>query len=118
MALSEYEQRVLAEMEQHLRADDPRLASSMSSKRRGVDVRRLSLGILGFIVGLLTLLAGVATGWIWLGIIGFVIMLAAVLWAMSGSSTSPKTKQRGGRASSARGSFMQRQEDRWNDRRR
>lgn len=118
MALSEYEQRVLAEMEQHLRADDPRLASSMSSKRRGVDVRRLSLGILGFVIGLLGLLAGVATSLIWVGIIGFVIMLASVLWAMSGSGNAPAAKQANARTKKSRGSFMQRQEDRWNDRRR
>ncbi|MDO5727663.1 MAG: DUF3040 domain-containing protein [Bowdeniella nasicola] len=116
MALSEYEQRVLAEMEQHLRADDPRLASSMASKSRGIDIRRLSLGILGFILGLIGLLAGVATSQTWIGIIGFIVMLASAVWAMSAKTTPAATRVK--RQQKPRGTFMQRQEDRWNNRRR
>lgn len=114
MALSEYERRVLAEMEEHLRADDPKLAQSLRTSR-GLDIRRVSLGVLGLILGLTGLVAGVATGHIWLGVLGFVVMLVGVLWALGnpGVKAKPATTQ-----SKPSSSFMQRQEDRWNNRRR
>ncbi|MDO5701224.1 MAG: DUF3040 domain-containing protein [Bowdeniella nasicola] len=113
MALSEYEQRVLAEMEQHLRADDPRLAQSMGSSAPGWDVRRVSLGILGLIVGLAGLVGGVATGHIWLGVLGFLIMLAGVLYALSSSPGAHKRSA----SKSTSDSFMARQNQRWDQRR-
>ncbi|MDO4606587.1 MAG: DUF3040 domain-containing protein [Bowdeniella nasicola] len=114
MALSEYERRVLAEMEEHLRADDPKLAQSLRSNR-SLDIRRVSLGILGLILGLTGLVGGVATGHIWLGILSFVVMLVGVLWALGTPVAKSKPAKPQQKASST---FMQRQEDRWDNRRR
>lgn len=118
MPLSEYEQRMLAQMEQQLRSDDPKLASTLADRPRP-NVRRLGLGILLFAAGLGGLVGGVATGHVWLGVLGFVVMLAGVMLAISGPrrdghqrrGASPRSGPAGG------ANFMQRQEERWDRRR-
>jgi hypothetical protein len=121
MPLSEYEQRMLQQMEQQLRSDDPRLANTLADRSRP-DVRRLSLGVLLFLLGLGGLVGGVATGYIWLGVLGFLAMLGGVMLAISGprgaSKTGGRGKHPGGPAASgsSSGGFMRRQEDRWDRR--
>ncbi|MPV37080.1 DUF3040 domain-containing protein [Georgenia subflava] len=120
MPLSEYEQRMLQQMEQQLRSDDPKLASTLADKPRP-DVRRLSLGVLLFIAGLGGLVGGVATGQVWLGILGFVLMLGGVMLAITGPRGGARRGRRGKKtagpgAGPSAGGFMQRQEDRWNRR--
>lgn len=114
MPLSEYEQRVLAQMEQHLRDADPGLEKSLSSRGR-IDVKKLSIGVLGTIVGLGVLVAGVATTQVWLGILGFVGMLGGVLYATthSGGTRAPGTAK----APRSTSGFMDRQQERWEKRR-
>src|SRR5690606_5231900 len=58
MPLSEYEQRVLSQMEQQLRSD-PRLVSTFTSEQR-YSGRRLALGTLAVLAGLAMLVGGVA----------------------------------------------------------
>lgn len=120
MPLSEYEQRVLEEMEQQLRSDDPKLADTIS----GAAVRRPRNVVLGTLLGLAgigLLVAGAATSYVVLGIVGFLAMFAGVMLAISrpkGAPASPqapsnvhelKRKQSGG--------FMSKLEDRWDHRR-
>lgn len=112
MPLSEYEQRVLAQMEQHLRDADPGLEKSLTSKGR-IDVKKLSIGILATIVGLGILVAGVATTQVWIGIVGFVAMLAGVLFATTQSGGREKARRPESRRS---GGFMDRQQERWEKR--
>ncbi|HZK04875.1 MAG TPA: DUF3040 domain-containing protein [Actinomycetaceae bacterium] len=123
MPLSEYEQRVLAQMEQQLRDADPELAESLQASPRGkIDVRRLSLGILIGLIGVVALVAGVAANQIWLGILGFLAMLSGALLAMTlpkdGSRKSGKSARPGqskGPSSDTKSSsaFMERQQERW-----
>ena len=121
MPLSEYEQRVLAEMEQHLREADPELATSMQVESGGfqIDIRRLSIGILLGLVGIAVLVAGVAMNQAWLGVIGFGVMLAGVLVAMNiGGKPAPakaSAPPAGAKPSPPKSasSFMQRQQERW-----
>jgi hypothetical protein len=120
MPLSEYEQRMLQQMEQQLRSDDPRLASTLADKPRA-NVRRLSLGALLFLLGLGGLVGGVAIPQIWLGVLGFLAMLGGVMLAMSGprggGTRGRGAKRSGGPGTTASsGGFMQRQEDKWNRR--
>jgi Protein of unknown function (DUF3040) len=130
MPLSEYEQRVLEQMERQLTSDDPRLANTLQSRggRRGVG-RWLLVGV-GFIGGLLLLVAGAANSQLWLGVIGFLLMFGAVAFAFAGPSASGPTgvvrndgsvanRQRGnGRKQPAsRRTFMSRLEERWDRRR-
>ena len=142
MPLSEYEQRVLEQMERELTSDDPRLATTLTSTTSRSGARYVIAGI-GLVVGLLTLVLGAAKSVPWVGVIGFVIMFAAVTYAL----TPPKRRTVGplgtvsasgeikpakartsngssgakpasaGRQPKSRGSFMTRLEARWDRRR-
>lgn len=118
MPLSEYEQRMLQEMEQQLRSDDPRLASTLADRSRP-DIRRLSIGVLLLLAGLGGLIGGVAAGQVWLGVLGFLAMLAGVMLAISrprgAGKARGKRRPAAGRPSGGAG-FMQRQEQRWDRR--
>ena len=82
MPLSEYEQRVLEQMERQLTSDDPRLANTFSSRGRRPLGRFLLAGV-GAAVGLLLLVFGAAKPLAWLGVVGFVVMFAAVAFAFA-----------------------------------
>ena len=126
MPLSEYEQRVLSQMEQQLRSD-PRMVSTFTSEQR-YSGRRLVLGVLAILAGLGMLVGGVASTLVWLGVLGFVAMLGGVMLAISrpatASSSTSRPRARGTKGATApsapgRGDagFMQRLEDRWDRRR-
>lgn len=84
MPLSEYEQRVLEQMERHLSTDDPRLANRLT--QRGRPVTRYLVAVVGTLLGILALLFGVILG-PWLGVVlgavGFAMMFASVAFAFS-----------------------------------
>lgn len=122
MPLSEYEQRVLEQMERQLTSDDPRLANTLTARGRK-PVRRYVLAASGAVVGLLLLVSGAATSLAWLGVIGFVVMFAAVAYAFASPRASGPVGVVGanGRVSPARkkrqGGFMSRLDERWQHRR-
>lgn len=77
-SLSDHEQRILAEIERNLAADDPDFVRQVSEARPTKDsARLLRLSILGLVVGL-ALLFGYLTSWV-LGVIGFLVMLGSVV---------------------------------------
>ncbi len=125
MPLSEYEQRVLEQMERQLASDDPRLANTLTQRGRRRSVRYIVAGT-GAALGLLLLVVGAATDRPALGVIGFVLMFAAAAYVFaaprgskpSGTSTPehPAAKSPRQRGGSRRG-FMSRLEDRWDRRR-
>lgn len=128
MPLSEYEQRVLNQMEQQLRSD-PKLVSTFNSEQR-YSGRRLALGALAVLAGLGMLVGGVASSMVWLGVLGFIAMLGGVMFAISrpkGSAPRPaatgktpgKASGTGSTSAARRGDagFMQRLEERWERRR-
>lgn len=149
MALSERERQMLEEMEEAIRAEDPRFASQMKGRKSGpggTDRRRIAIGVIGAIVGLGLVLLGINSS-LWIGVAGFVIIVAAVAYAFTPSRQSatlgvvgddgsvkkptqptPKTKPKGrptfGRGQShpakapRHGTFMERMEQRWEERRR
>jgi hypothetical protein len=129
MPLSEYEQRVLEQMERQLTSDDPRLANTLTQRGHRPFGRYAIAGV-GASVGLLLLVLGAANGLPWLGVIGFVVMFAAVAFAFavphraSGHRSGPRgVVQNDGQVkpttSSARqkSSLMSRLEERWERRR-
>jgi hypothetical protein len=85
--LSEYEQRVLEQMERQLTSDDPRLANTLTSRGRR-SVSRYVLGGVGVVVGLLLLIFGVVASRAWLGVLGFIVMFAAVTYAVARPRTA------------------------------
>jgi hypothetical protein len=136
--LSDHEQRLLEQMEQALLAEDPKFATAM----RGADLRRryrrrAVLAGLVFLVGVVMLMTGAVTQVIALGVAGFVVMLASAFYAVTSwrrvpptdgtaaadvpdiSPGSPRRQGRQRRPKGARtsGSFMERMEQRWRNRR-
>ena len=84
MPLSEHEQRQLEQIEQALRAGDPRFANAIQAADPRVHYkRRIIAAALGFPVGLGLLLAGVVTNIILIAVAGFTIMVACSLWAVT-----------------------------------
>ena len=118
MALSDYEKQVLEEMEaqfdhqpssfrDHVREDahSPRSSSKLSPKR-------VAIGSLMIVAGLLILVAAVSLGYsvisLIVGVAGFLFMLGGAWYALQ----TPRVLRPGAK----RSSFMQLQEERWDRR--
>ena len=134
MALTEYEKKILEQMEASLREEDPALASQMSAPvsdeleseapaaPRGP--RRIALGLTGAVLGMIVLVAAVSLGYsvlsILLGVAGFVLTVAGVLYALSrpGGKASATEKSASDKKNESGGwdSFIQDQERRWDNR--
>ena len=84
MPLSEHEKHQLEQIEQALRADDPRFASAVRAADPRVHYkRRVIAAVAGFVIGVGLLLAGVVINVILIAVAGFVVMLACSLWAVT-----------------------------------
>lgn len=131
MPLSEREQKLLDQLEQQLYADDPAFATNMQKTAKpGLDKKRLVLGSLGALAGLGLVLAGVATQQIWIGVIGFVVMVVggylaatprrkgADLRAVGSDGSLGAARKASAKRAGGRSPFMQRLEQRWEERRR
>ncbi len=135
MPLSEHERRQLEQIEQALRADDPRFAEAVqAADPRRHYKRRVIAAALGLVIGVGLLLAGVVINVIPIAVAGFVVRLACTLWAvtsyrrMTGGTTGPapaKNRGSGGKRRAARGrragkqagsGLMERLEERWRHR--
>jgi Protein of unknown function (DUF3040) len=82
--LSEHEQRQLEQIEQALRAGDPRFVDAVQAADPRVHYkRRVTVAALGFLVGVGLLLAGVVINIIPIAVAGFAVMLACSLWAVT-----------------------------------
>lgn len=131
MALSEYEKRVLEQMEAEFRRADPDLVSELESpiedeRLNGpLSPRRIALGGLVALVGLGILIGAVSLGYsLWsilLGVLGFVFMVGGVWYALSspkGAARRPRSRKGPGAGGSPWTRFLEDQERRWEDRRR
>lgn len=132
MPLSDHEQKLLAQMEQALYAEDPKFATSLRGGRRGGrSTTRVTVGIVALLLGLVTLVVGIVAFsgsfalQLTVAVTGFVVMFAgAVIAVTGGSSRTPLTsvapdgtrRPAPGRPK-GRSSFMQRMEERWERRR-
>lgn len=91
MPLSEHEQRLLEQMERALYAEDPKFATSMRSARGGAgDRRRIVIGVIGLLVGLGLLVAGVAAKLVIVGVLGFLAMLGGIWLVISALRPAPE----------------------------
>lgn len=148
MALSEREQQMLEQMEEALRAEDPRFASQMNGSPRLADNRRrYVLGGIGALAGLGLVILGINVQ-IWIGVVGFALIVASIAYAATprsggpeltvvdgaAPSSPPKSAGRGPRRRGPKrpsvggsghkapkpprsGTFMERLEQRWDERR-
>lgn len=116
MALSEEEQRLLAQLEASLAADDPKLAQTLGSQHtpRQIHGRRATLAGLLFLLGMILLVAGMQLTWI-ISIAGFIVMLVATIVALGSwrKATDPAAQPRQAPKSTPSEPFMGRMEDRW-----
>jgi len=122
MPLSEYEQRVLEQMEQSLASDDPRLATHLGGHPQRSPLRYV-IAIIGTLAGIGLLVVGVATSIVLVGVVGFVVMFASVALALAAPSRPESTTSAAGRSgrgktagSGRRRSVRQRFEERWDKR--
>ena len=117
MALSEREQRLLAEMEEALSVDDPRLDSTLNGSRTRIGA---SIGIaIAFVLGGFSILfAGLIAQLTLVGVGGFVVALIGVILLINGlanaGSKAGKSPKRA-RRSFGQG-FTKGLEDRWDQR--
>ncbi len=126
MPLSEYEQRVLEQMERALTSDDPRLANTLQAPRRRSALRYVLAGV-GVVGGLLLLVLGAALSQTWLGVIGFVLMFGGVVLVFQSPRSSRKgpvgtvetdgTVRPAAPSKPSRKPFLSRLEERWDRRR-
>lgn len=111
MALSEHEQKLLAEMEAALAVDDPRLVGTLSGKARTRQASRVLLGFFAVLCGLAILVAGLIAKSTPIGIGGFIVALFGAFTAISNFSLRQMT---GGNVSL--GQPSKRPGTGWNDR--
>ena len=119
MALSEREQRLLAEMEEALSADDPRLVSALSGTTTRVSAS-IGIAIAASLGGFSILFAGLIAQLTLVGVGGFLVALVGVILLINGvskrsskldGSRSPKRARR-----SFTQGFTKGMEDRWDQR--
>ncbi|HHT13986.1 MAG TPA: DUF3040 domain-containing protein [Propionibacterium sp.] len=122
MALSEQEQRLLEQLEASLKADDPKLADTLSGTTQiKVHRRRAAIAGLAFIAGVIVLLVGVQIHPA-VSIVGFLLMLGGVLVGVSSwqrvadDNPQPSRPGPGGprvSPTSSNQEFMDKLEERW-----
>ena len=119
MPLSEHERRLLAQMEEALAVDDPRLVSAMSGSS-GVSRNRLGLGVALLIAGLATLFGGLIAQVTIIGLGGFLIALTGSVLIYRAVTTPsalvPASSQGSEKAPRARKKLGDRLQDRWDQR--
>lgn len=92
MPLSEHEERILAEIERQLAAEDPRFVARARRPLRGWSrARRLKLAVALGIVGLISLLS-LTFDWVF-GVIGMTLLLVATLLGAR-AATEPAERER------------------------
>ncbi|MET8475030.1 DUF3040 domain-containing protein [Streptomyces sp. NPDC006422] len=132
MPLSEHEQRMLEQMERALYAEDPKFATALEgSGLRTYTRRRVYQAVVGFLVGIALLMAGMVAQQIWISVVGFLVMLGCAVLAVTGWRKAPKPgeqsaagaagavpgAQPGRRQGKQKRSMMDRIEQRWQRRR-
>ncbi|MGV4415836.1 DUF3040 domain-containing protein [Trueperella pyogenes] len=121
MALSDYERRMLEQLEAQLADDDPKLAESLAPEdagftRTAMSPKHLVVGLIVAVLGLMIVLGGVAGEMVVVGVLG-VLGVFGGLWYVSegvrkvaGEAGTPR-KDRGSNSS-----FMEKQMEEWRKR--
>ncbi|MFC0580819.1 DUF3040 domain-containing protein [Micrococcoides hystricis] len=122
MGLSEKEKKILEQLQAQLAADDPRFASRMEEEAESVSQpglrfsrRRITIGILVFVLGIAGLLVGISMQLIVVGILGFLVMVAGVVYGTSRAKTGAGEAASSGEPKKPSG-FMQNLESKWDER--
>ena len=115
MSLSEHERKLLAEMEEALSADDPRLVSTLTGNRLYPGRKRALLGVGLVALGIATIFIGLIVKITLVGVLGFLIALTGVTLAISGLTGVTNLRSHSGDKGKKRnkGKLNNRLEDRW-----
>ncbi len=116
MSLSEHERKLLAEMEEALSADDPRLVSTLTGNRLYPGRRRALLGVGIVALGIATIFIGLIGKVTLVGVLGFLIALTGVTLAISGVTGVSNFRSSSGAKKKNKGKLNTRLEDRWEKR--
>ena len=114
MSLSDRERRLLAEMEEALSADDPRLVSALSGKGPGAISGGFLIGAGIILSGMAILFAGLLSKTTLIGVAGFIVALVGILLAIRGFGNVNLRAPRGVKGSKK--GISSRLEDRWDQR--
>jgi hypothetical protein len=120
MPLSEHEKRLLAQMEEALAADDPRLVSALTGSSN-FSRNRVLLAVALLLGGVATLFAGLVAQITVIGLGGFLVALTGSVllfraFTVSGSFSSSSAPGKGKSSRSQKG-LGDRLQDRWDQRR-
>lgn len=123
MPLSEQEQRLLDEMERNLYKHDADFVATVGGRRAGApNYRMIVIGVLVGLLGVATIVTGVALRLPLLGVLGFVLLLGGALLALSSPRSAQRAASEPGATSASKPSpqrqqgntgFMERMNDRW-----
>jgi hypothetical protein len=125
MPLSEHEQRLLEEMERSLYNNDADFVATVSPRGARPNYRRIALGALIALVGIIVIVTGIMLKQPLVGMIGFIVILGGALLALSSPRSGmsqaaselgePRNTQSPGKTR-AGGGFMDRMNERWDRR--
>jgi hypothetical protein len=116
MPLSEHEERLLAQMEEQLSKDDPRLVSTLTGSRTRTS-RSTLLSVSLLLIGFVTLFGGLISQTIPVGVLGFVIALFGIYRLITGiRQPSMKNGRNGKNIKGTKSSLMSKLEQRWEKR--
>ena len=114
MSLSDRERKLLAEMEQALSADDPRLSSTLTGTRTFPGRTRVLTGVGALLSGLAIILGGLISQTVPVGILGFLIALSGLITVPSAVGSIGKGVK--GAAKVKNPGLRSRLEQRWDQR--
>jgi hypothetical protein len=115
MALSEHEQRLLAEMERNLYENEADIVTTLGEKHQP-NYTAIAIGVLVGLAGIITMLVGVYQDQTIVGVVGFAILFAGVMVAVAtpGKKNSLRSEPHAApKAPQSSGSFMDRVNERW-----
>ena len=108
MPLSDHEQRMLEQMERALYAEDPKFATALEgSELRRYTRKRVYQAVVGFLVGIALLMAGMVAQQVWVSVVGFLVMLGCAVLAVTGWRKAPKSGEASEQGQSAQGESRQ-----------
>lgn len=120
MPLSEYERRILEQMEKQLEAEDPKFANNLQGVQKS-SALRISLAVLGVIIGLTLLVFGVSISQPIVGVLGFLVMFSAVTFVFLApkrreKEQDPDSKNSPSKSHDEKRHFTSKFEERWEKR--